>query len=59
MAEKCRWCGCGEVQSNTKHFEDGRTVDYDVCLWCGHVENTEIRRPVLAKRGQKSLRSFL
>ncbi len=58
MAERCRWCGSGEMVPSVKRFEDGRTVDYVCCTWCGHVENTEGRRPTLAQRGQASLGSF-
>lgn len=56
MAERCRWCGSGEMLSMTKHFEDGRTLDYRVCSHYGHVEYEDNVRPMIAQRGQASQR---
>ena len=55
MAERCRWCGCGEMFSMTKNFEDGRTLSYRVCSHCGKTENAEGSRPTLAARGRASM----
>lgn len=58
MVERCRYCGSGEMILSVKRFEDGRTLEYKCCTWCGKTENIEGRKPTIAARGQASLGAF-